>query len=179
MIYLLLYSFYYVQSCNSGNFKWKIIMRVLWLLIVFLSCCMLFITSAYAAVTTVQAISFGSWIVKKNDAQYDIVLNPDGTYTYDAAAYIEISPPRGGIYDIDGLPVSTAIASVTVTQVSPLAGGSGKTFQMLTFQETHPSSTDASGVARINIGATSRSSGDSTAYPDETYSGNINIQVNF
>jgi len=154
-------------------------MRPLEFIVIFFSCSIFFISSAYAAATTIQAISFGSWIVKKNDAQYDIVLNPDGTYTFDSAAYIEISPPQGGIYDIDSLPISTAIASVTVTQTSPLAGGSGKTFQMLTFQETHPPSTDASGVARINIGATSRSSGDSTAYPDETYSGNINILVNF
>ncbi len=154
-------------------------MRVLSLFVLAFGCVALFASASKAAVTTIQAISFGSWIVKKNDAQYDIILNPDGTYSYDSAAYIEISPPRGGIYDIDGLPANTAIASVTVTQVSPLAGGSGKSFQMLDFQETHPASTDASGVARINIGATSRSSGDGSSYPDETYSGNINIQVNF
>ncbi len=154
-------------------------MRILALFVIASYCVIFSANVVFAAVTTIQAISFGSWIVKKNDAQYDIVVNPDGTYTFDSAAYIEISPPRAGIYDIDGLPVSTAIASVTVTQNSPLAGGSGKSFQMISFQETHPASTDASGVARISIGATSRSSGDGSAYPDETYTGNIDIQVNF
>ena len=133
---------------------------------------------AYGAVTTIQAFSFGSFVVKKNDAQYDITINTNSTYSFDSGGYIEISNPTEGIYDITGLPPSTAIVSVVVTQVTPLSF-SGKNFQMLSFQETHPGSTDPAGVARIEVGGTARSSGDMTAYPDGTYNGQVQIQINF
>ncbi len=135
-------------------------------------------TPATAGVTVIQEISFGSFVVKNNDAQHTITINPGGTYSFSPAGFLEILPPQQGIYDIDGLPVSTAITSVTVTQHQPLAG-SGENFQIIDFQEVHPATTDGTGVARIRIGATAQSSGNGNPYADQTLNGKIDIQVNF
>ncbi len=133
---------------------------------------------SYAGVTTVQALNFGSWISKNNDAQYNITINTNGSYSFDSAGFIEISPPQEGIFDLDGMTPNTAIASVDVTQITPLSG-SGPEFNMINFQETHPASTDASGVARITIGATAQTTGVGASYIDQTFTGQIQIQINF
>lgn len=133
---------------------------------------------AFAGVTTVQAMSMGEFVSKINDAAYDVTINTNGTYSFDAAGYIEITAPVEGIYDITGLAPSTAIASVTVSQGTPLANG-GRSFQMVNFQELHPASTDAGGVAQVTIGTTARSDGTGSAYPDGAYTGAIDITINF
>ena len=139
----------------------------------------LFVVSpVYAAVTTVQALSFGQFIMKNNDAVYDITLGTNSGVTFSAAGFIQIISPQEGIYDLDGMAPNTAIASVTVTQVTPLSG-SGFDMQLINFQETHPASTDGSGVARIEVGATARTNGLGGSYIDQTFNGTIQIQVNF
>lgn len=134
--------------------------------------------SACAAVTVQQALSFGSFIMRANDAQYDITVNADGSYSYDAAGYIEITPPDRGVYLFDSLPVSTAITSVDVTQNTALVAVGG-VFQMVNFQETHPATTSPLGEAQIFIGATARSNGGGSVYPDRTYIGTVDITINF
>lgn len=142
-------------------------------------CVLLFLSSsAYAGVTTVQSLAFGEFVMKNNDAAYDITVNPNGSYTFSAAGYIEITAPQEGVYDLDGMTPNTAIASVTVTQTSSLAG-SGFDLQMINFQETHPAATDGSGVARIEIGATVRNNALGGSYIDQTFNGSVQIQINF
>ncbi len=142
--------------------------------------CVLFIavSPSYAGVTTIQALDFGSFISKNNDAQYNITINTNSSFSFTAAGFIKISDPQEGIYDLDGMTPNTAIASVTVTQTSPLSG-SGENLQMINFQETHPGSTDVAGVARIEVGATARTSGSGISYLDQGYNGVIQIQINF
>ncbi|MGH1403040.1 MAG: DUF4402 domain-containing protein [Alphaproteobacteria bacterium] len=145
----------------------------------FLFCMVLcYASTAFSAVVVVQALSFGNFVSKNNDAQYDITINTDGSYSFDSAGFILIDPPQEGIYDIDGLNVSAAIVSVSVTQIVQLTGA-GNAFQMVDFQETHPSMTDGLGQARITIGATARTSGAGTTYRDARYSGTVEIEVNF
>ncbi len=131
-----------------------------------------------AAVTTIQAFDFGEWVVKNNDAQHEITINTNGSYTYDSAGFIEISPPQEGIFDLDGMTPNTSIVSVVVTQFSPLSG-SGIDFEMINFQETHSASTDGLGVARITVGGTARTSGAGGSYVDQTFNGIVQIQINF
>lgn len=133
---------------------------------------------AFAGVTVVQPLEFGAYVVKRNDAQYDITVTSGGSYSYSSVGYIMISPPQEGIFDIDGLPISTAVASVDLTQSIPLSG-SGDNFQMVNFTKVHNPTTDSSGVLRIAIGATARSSGSGIIYSDQTFNGQIDIQVNF
>ncbi len=153
-------------------------MRLFWLsvcVVCFIFCAA---SDSRAGVTTVQALSFGSFISKKNDAQYDITINTDGSYSFDAAGFIEISAPQEGIFDLDGMTPNAAITSVTITQVTPLSGAN-EVIQMVNFQETHPATTDGSGVARIVVGATARTTGTGDNYNDFTHTGALQIQINF
>jgi len=132
----------------------------------------------YAGVAVVQPMTFGNFVSKKNDAQYEITVNVNGTYVFDSAGFIEISPPQEGIYDIDGLTPNAAVANVVVTQSSPLSIG-GRSFQMINFQDSHAASTDGFGVLRVTVGATAQGDGIVTAYPDRTYNGSLNITISF
>lgn len=145
----------------------------------YLYCVLFFLSSpVYAGVTTVQSLDFGEFVMKNNDAAYDITVNANGSYTFSAAGYIEITAPQEGVYDLDGMVPNTAIVSVTVTQASSLAG-SGFDLQMINFQETHPASTDGAGVARIEVGATVRNNALGGSYIDQSFNGSIQIQINF
>lgn len=144
---------------------------------VLLLCCVQ--QQAWAGVTTVQQLQFGSYIVKKNDAVYTITVNIGGVTTYDPSGFIQISPGQDGIYDLDGMTPFDAITSVTITQVTPLAGPSGPNFQMNSFTETHPAQVDAGGVVRVRLGASADTSGSGMAYIDQTYTGQLLIQINF
>jgi len=138
----------------------------------------LFSADVYAGVTVIQPLHFGEFIVRNNDSVHTITVNTGGVVTYDSG-FIEINPiGQDGIYDLDGMTPSTAIASVTITQVIPLSG-SGENFQMDTFQETHPASTDVAGVARIRVGGNANTSGNGNPYLDQTYNGQLQIQINF
>lgn len=130
-----------------------------------------------ADVTTIQPLNFGEFIVRNNDVQHTLTVNPNGTYMF-SPGFVEIVQPQPGIYDIDGLPLNMAIASVVVTQLQPLTGA-GNSFDMNTFQVTYPPSTDGAGVARFTIGATVETTGSGVAYPNLTYTGDLQIQINF
>lgn len=135
---------------------------------------------ASAGITEVQALRFGEYIVKNNDAVYTITVNIGGVVTFDPAGFFEIAATgQDGIYDLDGMPPNMAIASVVITQITPLAGPSGPNFQMNTFQESHPATTDGSGVARIGVGANADTTGSGVPYVDQTYTGTLQIQINF
>lgn len=133
---------------------------------------------SFAGVTVVQQMSFGSFVVKRNDAQYDITVSAGGSYGYSSVGYILIVPPQQGIFDIDGLPASTPVSSVTVSQYGPLAG-SGDSFEMLSFQTSNNPTTDSSGVLRVSVGGTARSSGTGNPISDQTYNGQLEITINF
>jgi len=132
----------------------------------------------YAGVTTIQALSFGSFIVKNNNAQYDITVNTNGSYTFDGAGFIEIAPPQEGIFDLDGMTPLNAVTSVTVTQTIPLSG-SGEGFQMVNLQESHTAIVNLAGEIRVTVGGTARTSGNGNPYMDQTYNGQLEIQINF
>ncbi len=131
-----------------------------------------------AAVVTVQAFDFGEWILKNNNAQHEITVNVNGSYAFDSAGFIEISPPQPGIYDIDGLTPSTAISSVDITRISVLSG-TGPWFDIINLQESHSATTDAGGVARVTVGGTAQTSGSGALYADQTFNGVVQIQINF
>ncbi len=135
-------------------------------------------TEARAQVSTVQALDFGNYIVIDNSSQYDITINPDGSSSFDPAGFVIISGPSEGIYDITTSQLNQAVASVVVSQHQPLLAP-GNSFQLLNFQEQHDPTTDGSGVVRVIVGATARSTGSGSTYADQTYSGSIDIQINF
>lgn len=133
---------------------------------------------SHAGVTTVQQLNFGEFLSYNNDSQYDITVNTNGSYSFDSGGFVEIAAPQEGVYDLDGMTPNTAITGVAVTQSSALSFGISS-FDMINFQEVHSGSTDGSGVARVTIGATARTTGNGLVYADKTYSGVVNIQINF
>lgn len=137
-----------------------------------------FSAPSWAGVTVIQALNFGEFIVRNNDSPHTITVNTGGPYSF-SAGFLEINPTaQPGIYDVDGLPANTAIMSVVITQTSPLAG-SGENLQMSAFQETHPASTNGAGVAQIRVGGTATTSGNGNPYLDQSYTGQLQIQINF
>ncbi|MCK5374260.1 MAG: DUF4402 domain-containing protein [Alphaproteobacteria bacterium] len=147
---------------------------------IFLVVLMTFVASgmAQAGVTTVQAFNFGEWLSYNNDAEYEITVNTSGGYTYDPEGFVMITAPQEGIYDIDGLTPNAAVSSVVAIQILALTYSTG-TFQMDVFQDSHGSNVDGSGVLRVWIGATANTTGNSVSYNDGTYSGTVQIQVNY
>ncbi|MFP4098963.1 MAG: hypothetical protein ACLFU1_09345, partial [Alphaproteobacteria bacterium] len=51
-------------------------------------------TAMAQSVTTVQALSFGEWMNFNNDAQHEVTVNTDGSYSADAAGFVVITPPQ-------------------------------------------------------------------------------------
>lgn len=133
---------------------------------------------AHAQVTTIQAMNFGNWISINNNAQYDITVNTDGSYSFDASAFFIISAPTEGIYDITTPQINAAIVSVTVTESERLEGAPGF-FDLVNLQETHFPTTNGLGIARVTVGGTARTSGNTQPYQDQSYDGSIDIEINF
>lgn len=141
--------------------------------------CILFCASCVnAQVTTIQAMDFGNFISRNNNFQFAITLNPDGTFSFDSAGFFVISAPQQGIYDIFTSQVNATIVSVDVQQSEPLTAPGGA-FTLSNFQAVHSGITDGAGIARVMIGATARTTGTGLPYPDQTYDGSIDIEVNF
>ncbi len=149
--------------------------RFLAIIVVFFA---LYVQPASAALITIRALDYGLFVVMKNDAQYDLVVNSDGTYSFDAASFVELVPPQAGIYDIDGLTPNAAIVSIT-TSASLLQSGSGRNFEVVDIQADGPTTTSPTGVARILLGATVRTSGSFLNYTDEVMNGVIRVEVNY
>ncbi len=148
-------------------------------LLVFVSAFCLLQVAEAQTVTTVQALSFGEWLSYNNDAEYEITINTNSTYSADGAGFVEIVAPQQGIYDIeDGFTPFDPVASVVISQIAALNFGGG-TFQMDTFQETHSATVGSDGKVRVTVGGTANTSGNSTAYVDGTFNGTLQIQINF
>ncbi len=139
---------------------------------------MLLPQNVFAQVTTVQALDFGEFISKNNDSQHDITVNVGSGYSFDSAGYIEIVAPQKGIYTIGGFTPFDTVTSVVVTENTPVNAGV-QLFNLVNMTDTHPVSTDVNGDLTINIGGTLRSTGNGTPYNDQSYTGSIDIQVNF
>lgn len=140
---------------------------------------LIFPGSALAQVTTLQTFHFGEFIIRRNDAFYQITVRADGSYTYNTIGLTMLTAPRQGIYDIGGFTPGTAVASVDVSQIAPLTNGRSN-LDMILFYDSHDAAVDGSGYVTVNVGATLQTSGDGSAYDlNSTYSGTIQIQVNF
>ncbi len=131
---------------------------------------------AQAGVSIIQALQFGEVISRNNNATHSITINTDGSYSL-SGGFIEIAAPQEGIYDIDSLTPSTAIASIVVTQLQPLTA-SGEVFNMDNFTTTF-GSTDAGGVARVTLGARAQTTGTGISYANQTYSGQVQLVISF
>ncbi|MGH1375552.1 MAG: DUF4402 domain-containing protein [Alphaproteobacteria bacterium] len=133
---------------------------------------------ASAGVTAIQDLYFGHYLVLGNKVQADVTINTDGSHSFDPAGFVEIDPPREGIYDIDELPANMAVDSVEVSSATNLLNA-GIAFQTRDWQTSFDPATDAGGNLRVVVGGTLRSSGNTVEYPDGTYIATLQIDINF
>ena len=134
-------------------------------------------TSAYAdTLTQNQELTFGEGVIKDNSAQYEIVVDTDGSYTNDPEIAL-ISFPQEGIYTFDGLQSQPITVIVTVQQQLI---GTGLDFVIDNITVDAPATTDPSGTATIRVGARMQTTGDGFSYNNSnSYSGLINVDVSY
>lgn len=130
---------------------------------------------AHASFVVIQNLHFGEFIIQDNRVSHRLTINPDGSYT-PAPSFIEITPPKPGIYQIDNL-TPNSIINVTAVQIQPMVGANNF-FTLENFQVSH-SNVDQAGLATITLGADAVTSGNGSPYTDDTYTGQIQIQISF
>lgn len=138
---------------------------------------MAFAMPARAHVTQVQQLNFGKWAITDNDSTHAITVDTNGNVSTSSNALVMIESPQPGIYTITGLPAFTAIGSVNVTMTQPMRAGGGPDFTMDDFQTVIPD-TNSSGETTLTLGATASTSGTDQSYEDNTYSGDLFVEIN-
>ena len=133
--------------------------------------------SAWAASATAVQVTpmfFGRWIVTDNTVERNVTVNPNGVVS-SPPELIELAAPTVGVFDVSGLPDGT-ITDLTATQLTPMTGGGGGETWILEDLLVEPDSTTvAGGTARVNVGGTASTSGNSSMYADDEYEGEITL----
>jgi hypothetical protein len=135
-------------------------------------------SAAHAAITEIQPLNFGQWAITNNTGFKVITVNPNGSFSNSPGLFNIVFTPTQGIYRVDSLPPFTTINSVNATMLVPMTGGN-QNFTLDTFQVIHDPSTNASGEVNITLGATARTTGTGVPYDDATYTGTIQLEINY
>ena len=145
----------------------------------FFASLLLFVVAApaQADITELQKLRFGTWSITNNNSPHSITVAPNGSYNKSSSALIMISPPQPGLYRVTGLPPFTAVGSVNITMNQPMQSGVGPNFILENFTTAIPN-TDAAGDTTLTLGATAKTSGTSQGYGDDTYAGELHIEIN-
>lgn len=126
-------------------------------------------------ITPVQELSFGTFALKNNSSRHLLRVARTGGVTSDSE-FIVMTAPTPGEYTLSGFTPST---SVTVSIPDTVITVGGGYFDVESFTPTPGLVTDASGNATLRFGASLYSSGIGSNYSDGTFTGNINITVNY
>lgn len=136
--------------------------------------------TAVAAIMETQQLGFGTFAMRNNNSQHDMVIEPTGGVIADPA-YVVIFSGQPASFAVSGFPGSTMlIITVTPGDLTVGGSGSGEAFDLVNFQAdpANPITTGA-GTASFNLGATLRSSGSGSMYPDGAFEGSATVSVNF
>ena len=112
--------------------------------------------------TVVEELDFGQAVVTDNSSQYSVNIQANGNYSADSV-FIFLQVPSEGVYQFDGLPVSTAISNISIT-VDQQMIGPGEDFIIDNFDIDAPSSTSPIGELEVRLGARMRTTGSSQQY---------------
>ncbi len=132
---------------------------------------------AQAQIFQEQPLDFGRWIVRNNNSNHTITVQPDNSYSA-SLALIELGGPRPGIYRVEGLVPFTACGSVDVYMMQPMRRPSAPTFTVDSFN-TNCTPSDVNGIAWVTVGARAVTSGAGPAYAEGAYQGELSLIVNF
>lgn len=149
-------------------------MRFLFLLLIGLS---FFIAPAQAAVNITQPLSFGEFALRNNTARRQMRITAQDVFTKNAA-FITLVRPQRAIVEVSGFPANTnLIVNVTFNSLSSGVGDLFTIDNPTLFPNTLR--TNGSGNLTFYVGARLRTSGTGSVYPNNTYSGLMNISVNY
>lgn len=135
--------------------------------------------SSIATITRVDAMDFGTFALKNNASQHNMSVSRTNIVTADSA-YVRIIDPTRGEYALTDFPISTVLTfSIPDTTMSLNGSGVGEIFSLENFTPPPSVTTNGSGAATLLFGATLRTSGSGSMYPDGNYSGLVDITVNY
>ena len=132
---------------------------------------------AVADVLEQTQLTFGRWAVTDNNSQHSITVNTDGSYSTSSGTLVMLSPPIPGLYNVTGLPALHTVGSVVVTVNFNMQAGGGPDFLLDNFTTQIPQS-DNAGNTTLTLGARARTNGGGTGYGDDTYVGELHIEIN-
>ncbi len=137
----------------------------------------LFALPANAQTVTIdQPLDFGTFVIADNATPRTIAFNAGGSYTADPE-YIFFTTPEFGEVTVTGYPALTTL-TVTIGTTNMTDCCAGPNFSMSTgFTRPSVVTTDASGEATFEIGATMSSNGDGSTYVDGTFDGTFSVTV--
>lgn len=127
-------------------------------------------------ITRVQTLSFGTFALRDNNAPHALRVSRTNVVTADSEFALFTAPTRGE-YSMSGFPTDTPF-TVSIPDTALTSGGGGS-FDLGQFTPGSGLSTDSSGNADLRFGATLTTSGTGGNYTDGSYSGTIDITVNY
>lgn len=128
-------------------------------------------------ITPLQNMTFGLGVVRNNNAQHFVTVEPDGDFTH-SSDIILINDPQEGIYELTG---ADALSAITVTAtLNQNILGPGQDFTLDNFNIDAPTSTDVNGEVVVNVGARMRTSGTSIDYnPSSSFTGSFVLTITY
>lgn len=131
---------------------------------------------ALSAIAEVQALGFGQFAIGDNNSVSTLTVPYVGSRYKATNRLYPISHGQAGHYQLTAYPAFTPLI-ITITDFD-LSIGMSEPLEVRDF--TYDSvMTDANGDALLKVGATLKTTGSSTTYGDGSYSGNINITINW
>lgn len=133
-------------------------------------------SAAYAqTITENQPLRFGELSLTNNNAARQVILNSSGGYTADSEFIVFNDPQLGNVTASGYLPLITL--NIVISDAT-LTGGSAASFVIKdTFTNPATITTDASGEATFDVGATLESDGSGITHTDDSYDGNYTITI--
>ena len=127
-------------------------------------------------ITRVQTLSFGTFALRNNNAPHALRVSRTNVVTADSEFAIFTDPTRGE-YSLSSFPTNTPF-TVFIPDTTLTSGG-GAQFDLGQFTPGSGLTTDGTGNADLRFGATLTTSGTGGNYTDGSYSGTIDITVNY
>ncbi|NQZ14283.1 MAG: DUF4402 domain-containing protein [Alphaproteobacteria bacterium] len=122
-----------------------------------------------------RPLNFGRFALVDNGAPRTLQLLPSGLFTADPQ-YMFLIDPRAGNITVSGYPPATPL-SVSISTTT-LNNGGGASFNTIsTFTDPAVITTDATGEATFDIGATLRSDGGGSTHSNGNFNGSYTITV--
>lgn len=143
-------------------------------------CCFFSITNAYATVTPIQELNFGTIVVTKNTSISSVQIDPVGNVQIIGGIAV-IDEGNHAVYELSDLPVNRVIDVdvdvINSTMISDSSSEETFTFSLIRNEDTVR--TNDSGVGILTFGGKIETSGNtSIRYTDTNYNSTIQITIN-